>query len=174
MVMGPLLRTFALVVLPALAAAATPPPVRVHLDQDGPGVSQSKPGQRLVALFRQELEKSRLVTLVDSAEEAEVRLEIREAEVFYEPKAGRVTAKKGGFRSPTSGKKQFQFVADEEVGAEVDASAEAVLVVRLTSGETFVDFTNQAAERTPKAAARTVRDDVEGWLRRRPARAPKP
>ena len=148
-------------------AAAGPPPVRVHLDDDGPGVSQAKEAQRLLETFRKELQR-RKVVFVESPDEAEVRLVVREAEVFQQPKVGRTKTTRGGFRTPTGTQKDV-LDTEEEIGVEVDGGGvEPVLVVRLLSGDTFVDFTNEPSDRTVTAAAKDVADDVERWLKRRP------
>jgi hypothetical protein len=150
---------------PVLAAAASTP-VKVHLDEEGPGVSQAREARRLLDLFRKELSDSKLLSLVAESDDAEVRLVVREAEVFYEPKAGQIKAKTEVYRSPTTKRRQFELDADQEIAATVDAGREPVLVVRLLEGDTFVDFTNHASDRTLKAAARAVAADVERWLKR--------
>jgi hypothetical protein len=162
-----------LIVLAAVAvpvpASAGPAPVKVHLDDDGPGVSQAKEAQRLLDVFRKELERRKAVTLVESPDEADVRLVVREAEVFQAPKTGQVKTKRGGFRTPT-GERRDVLDTESEIGVEVGGGSEPVLVVRLVSGDTFVDFTNEASDRTVKAAAGDVAGDITRWLKRNPRR----
>ncbi len=160
-----------LVLAPAVPVSlhASPSPVRIHLTADGPGVSESKEAQRLVELVAKKISRRKGLTLVESADEAQMHLEVREAEVFYQSK---VTTKVGrkGWKEPSSD--ALVTMTEQEFGVEANSNRNIVLVVRLLEGDAFVDFDSDPVDRTLDAAADTVADQIARWIHRRPRRAP--
>ena len=56
---------------------------------------------------------------------------------------------------------------EQEYGVSAGVELEPLLVVRLFDGERFQDFDSDQADHTIDAAARTVADEIEGWVKRR-------
>ena len=163
----------ALLAAPGISAplhASPATPARIYLTADGPGVSESKEAQRLVTLLAKKLSSRKGLTLVESADEAQIHLDVREAEVFYENKVTTRIGRKG-WRDPSPPNK-LVIMAEQDFGVATNSNRDIVLVVRLREGDAFVDFDSAPVDRTLDAAADTVADEIARWIHRRPHPAP--